>query len=446
MSSLGDTNVGDHRENGSPANNADVDINENDDAGDDAAGIADGRGIDPNDNDLDVWHDSEGVGRIAIGAGGFLDREDKSRIVPGRRAQALKGIMQEAETESGEHGILSTLGHGNLTDWLRRKVPLWTQSDGLLGGFKRMSVKVVQRHLGAVKSVARKIWGELGHSTDRTGAAFESIDPLFQPFFRLFDAAQNAPNVGARQARLRETHRQATRGLIGAHAPFGAPSDRPAALRTETHPNARHHRSRSVGNVTHQVEGLDDVAVRRTPTRRTPVVPGNGTSPGREESAATAPTAAGAAGANNGFRTPRARYTGIVHRNIHTGGFSPDSNDPSSRFDQVASTFGQLRQLGNTIDGYREAAQAPAPRTTKDNFGDYLEIAKALGNEELKLSPIDRQFMHTHMGILRSELQEMTEGRDHDVGGSIHADDGENTNESDPYHSASGGEERKNPF
>ena len=188
MSSLGDTNVGDHRENGSPANNAEVDINENDDdnenddAGDDAAGIADGRGIDPNDNDLDVWNDSEGVGRIAIGGGGFLDREDKSRIVPGRRAQALKGIMQEAETESGEHGILSTLGHGNLTDWLRRKVPLWTQSDGLLGGFKRMSVKVAHRHLGAVKSVARKIWGELGHSTDRTGAAFV-LTPYFNPFF-----------------------------------------------------------------------------------------------------------------------------------------------------------------------------------------------------------------------------------------------------------------------
>ena len=105
------------------------------------------------------------------------------------------------------------------------------------------------------------------------------MEPLFLPFFKMFEIQANAAEVSAEAAHKREENNQAACGMIGASAGFGARGENPVELRREMFQChvALRLRDMSVGNVAHilnsiptdrPIEGRDDVFARCPPPLR----------------------------------------------------------------------------------------------------------------------------------------------------------------------------------
>jgi len=116
---------------------------------------------------------------------------------------------------------------------------------------------------------------------------------------------------------------------VGRQAPLGHHGDGPAELRTETSGNngTRDQRAQVIGNVSVEEQNTMDVETEDSDLATEPLVEGRGDILQRQP----APIRR----TNNGTR----------RRNVHIGwggGFNAGSNDPSSRFQHIASGYASL--------------------------------------------------------------------------------------------------------
>lgn len=171
------------------------------------------------------------------------------------------------------------------------------------------------------------------HSNELTGAGGEALPEWARQFIPLFEEQQNQEARNNRTNQARQERRGAARSLVGAQAPLG-PHDhnRPAQLRTETSGNngAPAMRQQVVGGVREEavplMEERDDTSNRRrAPAQRI----------------------------NNGTR----------RRNVHlNGSFSPDNNDPASRFGHITAAYQSLDALTNAVT---QSMSAPPPQPSR---------------------------------------------------------------------------------
>ncbi len=102
---------------------------------------------------------------------------------------------------------------------------------------------------------------------------------------------------------------------------------------------------------------------------------------------------------------PRCRLLhGVHHRNIHLG-FSPESNNPSSRFHDIQRGYASLDSLTQAVaQSFSSTTQGP-PRQIIDIAREYQEAKQMLasGTEEK-----DRTFYNSVLSGLSRELISMT--------------------------------------
>ena len=188
-------------------------------------------------NDKVIWNDAKGCGCISFGNHGFMGSCNPNWICPGRSWRVLQGILQYAGAIDREKGIIMTFGHGCKTKFIKENCDSWYLTDGPCGGFDKVAAGGMQKILGNVEKGARRVWQGLDHSADTNGAEQEDVEPLFLPFFKMFEIQANAADISAESARKREGNNQAARGLIGASSGFGASGENPVELRHETFRN-----------------------------------------------------------------------------------------------------------------------------------------------------------------------------------------------------------------
>ena len=297
-------------------------------------------------NDADTGGISNSSGRRLQSLGPFVGND--GRIRSSDHADGLIGVLQLASGTS-PGGIVAALGHSNRTTWIGTHIDAFFRPTGPLGKFVSVTQQTLMRHLKGAEAVAKSHWRQ-HHSGDRTGASQEDVPPWAAAFFPLFSGVGSELPNGAQAAAAREEHRSVVASLAGRQAPLGIQSG-PAQLRTETARNtgAPVMRRQIIGNVDAETvyeegggeeydgefgeEGRHDVAHRRAaPRRRT----------------------------TNGTR----------RRNTHLD-FSPDGNDPSSRYAEVRGAYSSIGDIARTVS---RSMEEPLP-SFAELARDYDEIA-----------------------------------------------------------------------
>ena len=296
-------------------------------------------------------------GRGSGDGGGDAPRQSRralGRFVDGHairssaHAAGLIGLLQLASAEPG--GMYAALGQNNRTIWIGSKIDALFRADGPLGSFVSVSTQVLMRHLKEAETAA-KVFYRRHHSNDQSGASQEDIPEWAEKFFPLFNEAESQSSNNAQAAAARSEQRSVVASLVGRQAPLGVRNG-PTQLRTETTRNrgSRVMRQQVIGSVDAEivyeegdedeeaVEGRDDVAYPHVARRQR---------------------------TTNGTR----------RRNTHLD-FSPDGNDPSSRYSEVARAYSSItvmsRSIARSMDG--------PPRSFADVARDYSAVSTLLQN------------------------------------------------------------------
>jgi hypothetical protein len=324
--------------------------------------------------------------------GGFLNR-DGNAIRSNEHAIALIGMIQLGAGHAD--GLAGSLGHNNRTAWMGENIDALFRVDGPLGSFHPLSLSVLMRHFSRAQNFARTFF-DRDHSNEQSGAGQEEIPEWVRQFFRVFEAQQNQPTRNMQDAAVRDERRSVVASLAGRQAPLGfrgSSNGRPASLRTETSRNndvpssTRLLRRQVVGNVDAETiydnggeddadvfddyeEGRDDVGRRRA--------------------------------------APRRRISnGVRRRNVHTAGFGPDDNDPSSRFYNVQRGYASLDSLSQAVSLSITAAPPRPPRTMMDIVREYHETNRFMADAT---TGTEIAFYSTALQLLQSEIDTMAAG------------------------------------
>ena len=165
------------------------------------------------------------------------------------------------------------------------------------------------------------------HSSDQSGSTREDIPGWVGEFFQLFEAASSHPTNSSQADAARSEQRSVVASLTGRQAPLGIRNG-PAQLRTETTRNrgAPVMRQQIVGNVDAETvyEGGDEEGDEFAEEGYGDVV--------------------------HRYAAPRRRTitNGTRQRNIHLD-FSPDGNDPSSRYSSIVGAYSSIDLLGRAV-------------------------------------------------------------------------------------------------
>lgn len=216
------------------------------------------------------------------------------------------------------------------------------------------------------------------HSNEPSGAGQEDVPEWAPRFFEVFQAQENQIPANAQAAAARNERRSIVASLVGVQAPLGFQGGGRARLRTETSRNndALRMRQQVVGVVNSEVvdvdededlmEGIDDVGHRRAAPRR---------------------------------------RTGVYHHNIHSTGFSPQNNDPSSGFYSIQQGYASLEALTRAV---AESISSPArPRQMIDVAREYQEASRMLASAT---ADHERALYNTVLERLNEEMTRMGNG------------------------------------
>ena len=307
--------------------------------------------------------------------GSFLNPAETA-IRSSDHATALIGLIQLGAGH--EDGIAGAFGHNNRSNWFRTNTDALFREDGPLGRYVPVSARVLMRHVGRAQILARSLY-DRDHSNEPSGAGQEDVPEWARRFFEVFQAQENQIPANAQAAAARSERRSIVASLVGAQAPLGFQGGARAQLRTETSRNndAPRMRQQVVGVVNSEVvdgdedddlvEGTDDVGHRRASPRR---------------------------------------RTGVYHRNIHSStGFSPQNNDPSSRFYSIQQGYASLEALTRAVT---ESISSPIqPRQMMDVAREYQEASRMLASAT---ADHERAFYNTILESLNEEITRMVNG------------------------------------
>lgn len=290
-------------------------------------------------------------------------------------AAGLIGILQLAKAER-PGGIHAALGHGNRITWVSSKLEAFFAATGPLGCFIPVTVNVLLRHLREAEQVARHFHNQR-HSSDQSGSTREDIPGWVGEFFQLFEAASSHPTNSSQADAARSEQRSVVASLTGRQAPLGIRNG-PAQLRTETTRNrgAPVMRQQIVGNVDAETvyEGGDEEGDEFAEEGYGDVV--------------------------HRYAAPRRRtINGTRQRNIHLD-FSPDGNDPSSRYSSIVGAYSSIDLLGRAV---ARSMEGP-PRTFLDISNEYQAVANNLRNA---VDEHAKAFHSIALQGLSAELQRM---------------------------------------
>ena len=311
--------------------------------------------------------------RIPLGS--FLN-QGETEIRSADHATALIGLIQLGAGH--EDGISGAFGHNNRSAWFRANTEALFREDGPLGRYVAVSARVLMRHVGRAQILARSIY-DRDHSNEQSGAGQEDIPEWARQFFEVFHAQENHIPANVQAAAARDERRSVVASLVGAQAPLGVRGGGRAQLRTETSRNndAPRMRQQVVGTVDSEVvildheedddlvEGFDDIGRRRAAPRR---------------------------------------RNGTYRRNVHAGRFSPENNDPSSRFHAITSGFASLEVLTRAV---AEAIANPRTRQMIDVAREYQEASRMLASATQEH---ERAFYNSILERLNEELSMMSPG------------------------------------